>query len=297
MHYISGRMNMLKKEGRDMTKSTQDIKDAVREHYATAITGKTSCCGSDAKDFDPEAAGRFAEMAGYSKDELADMPGLVTSFGCGNPTSTIGVKPGQTVLDLGSGAGLDLILASKKVGPEGKVIGLDMTPEMIATCRKNLSAAGVTNAEVREGEIEKMPVKDEEIDWIISNCVINLSPEKEKVFAESYRVLKPGGQVLISDIVTLDLPQEDRDDIQAWVGCIAGAVDESEYIKLMQTAGFVDVKIVDKMVYDSSSLGQLANDACGCGPDSDSSCSVDEATINKYAGKVATVKVSARKPE
>lgn len=281
---------------KNMKRSSKEIKEAVREHYAAAISGKSSCCGSSGENFDPEAAARFARMAGYSGTELADLPETVTSFGCGNPTNALGIKEGQTVLDLGSGAGLDMILASKKVGPEGRVIGLDMTPEMIETCRRNLSAAGVTNAEVRKGEMEHMPVGDCEIDWIISNCVINLSPEKEKVFSESYRVLKPGGQMSISDIVTLDLPEEYRDDIQAWVGCIAGAVDERDYIRMMESSGFIDVRVVDKLVYDSGSLAELANDACGCGPDSDSTCSVDAETIDKYAGRVASVKISARRP-
>ncbi len=277
-----------------MKKSSREIKEAVKKHYATAITQKTSCCGPTPADFDEQAAVRFAQMAGYSEQELADMPELVTSFGCGNPTSMVDMRPGQTVLDLGSGSGLDLILAAKKVGPTGKVIGLDMTPEMIETCRKNLKAAGIENGEVRQGEMEQMPVADGEVDWIISNCVINLSPEKEKVFAEAFRVLKPGGRVLVSDIVTLDLSDELREDINAWVGCIGGAVDEAEYVRLMRDAGFEDVKIVEKMVYDGPSLAVLANDACGCGPGQD--CSVDQATVDRYVGKVASVKVSARKP-
>ncbi len=276
-----------------MQKSKDEIKKAVKEHYGRAITQKTSCCGGD-DGFDEEAAGRFAQMAGYSFDEMKDMPEMVTSFGCGNPTSTLDVKEGQTVLDLGSGSGLDLILAARKVGPKGKAIGLDMTDEMIEICRKNLKAAGVENAEVRKGEMEQMPVENEEVDWIISNCVINLSPEKQKVFAESFRVLKPGGKVHVSDIVTLNLPDEMRMDMNAWVGCIGGAVDEAEYIRLMEDAGFIDVKVVDKMVYDAPSLNVLANDACGCGPDED--CSVDSKTIDKYAGMVASVKVSATKP-
>lgn len=267
-----------------------EIKRAVRDHYAEAIKNNSgSCCGTPA-DFDPDAAGRFVQLAGYTDDQV---PEGVTSFGCGNPVNTMDVKPGQTVLDLGSGAGLDLILASKKVGPDGKVIGLDMTPEMIGTCERNLKMAGVENAELRLGEMEQMPIADNEVDWIISNCVINLSPEKEKVFAEAYRVLKPGGRVMVSDIVTMDLPDEYRDDIAAWVGCIAGAVEEEEYIRLMREAGFKDVEIVDRMVYSLESLNILASDACGCGA---SEKSIDTGIVEKYAGRVASVKVSARKP-
>ena len=277
-----------------MTKRTSDdIKQAVKKHYGTAISQNSSCCGGpQPANFDPEAAGRFVQLAGYDN---ADVPEGVTSFGCGNPVNFAEVKPGQTVLDLGSGAGLDLILAAKKVGPEGKVIGLDMTPEMIETCRRNLAAAGIKNGEVRQGEMEAMPVEDNSIDWIISNCVINLSPEKEKVFAESMRVLKPGGRMLISDIVTDNLPEEYRDDLSAWVGCIAGAPEESEYLQLVRDAGFEDVRVVEKMVYDPQSLATLANDACGCGcgaADRD----IEQGTIDKYAGKVASAKITARKP-
>jgi len=276
-------------------RSNEEIKDAVRKHYGTAITQKSgSCCSPTPIEFDKEAAGRFVQLAGYSDKEVGDMPQDVTSFGCGNPVNFIKVKPGEVVLDLGSGAGLDLILAARKVGPTGRVIGLDMTDEMIEVCRRNLKAANIENGEVRKGEMEKMPVDDGAIDWIISNCVINLSPEKEKVFAEAYRVLKPGGSVLVSDIVTCDLPEEYRDNITAWVGCIAGAVDEEEYLRLMREAGFEDVKVVDKMMYNAKNLVTLAGDACGCGSDAPA---VDQKVIDKYADRVASVKVSARKPE
>ncbi len=275
-------------------RSGEEIKKAVKKHYGAAITQKSSCCSPQPVEFDSEAAGRFVQLAGYSDDQITDVPESVTSFGCGNPVSFMEVTPGQVVLDLGSGSGLDLILAAKKVGPEGRVIGLDMTPEMIDTCRKNLQAAGITNGEVRQGEMEHMPVADNEVDWIISNCVINLSPEKEKVFAEAFRVLKPGGRVMISDIVTLDLPDEYRDDITAWVGGIAGAVEEDEYLRLMREAGFEKVEIVDKMTYTTESLGTLANDACGCSAEGNS---MDQKMVEKYAGRVASVKVSAHKPD
>jgi len=145
-------------------RSNDDIKKAVRSHYGEAIKRQSSCCSPSPDDFDTEAATRFVELAGYSEDDLNDLPEHVTTFGCGNPVNFIRVKPGQTVLDLGSGAGLDLILAARRVGPTGKVIGLDMTPEMIEVCRRNLTAAGIANAEVRLGEMEKMPVADGEVD-------------------------------------------------------------------------------------------------------------------------------------
>ncbi len=272
--------------------SSKEIKEAVKKHYAEAIKQSSCCCGPQSVQLEKGSAGRFVDMAGYTQEELPDG---VTSFGCGNPVTFAKMNEGETVLDLGSGAGLDLILAAKKVGASGKVIGLDMTDEMIETCNRNLEQAGIKNGEVRKGEMEKMPVADEETDWIISNCVINLSPEKEKVFAEAFRVLKPGGRMLVSDIVTLDLPDEYRSDIKAWVGCIGGAVDESDYLALARDAGFVDVEVVDKMTYDPAGLKALANDNCGCGDSSESA--LDKSTLDKFAGKVASVKVSARKPE
>ena len=277
-----------------INKSPEEIKAAVREHYGKAITQKSGCCGPKVQTLDSDEAGRFVQMAGYTPEELRDLPSDVTTFGCGNPVALAGVTEGQTVLDLGSGAGLDLILASKKVGVNGKVIGLDMTPEMIDVCRKNLERAGVSNGEVRFGEMEAMPVGDGEVDWIISNCVINLSPDKEKVFAEAYRVLKPGGRMMVSDIVTMNLPDEYRDDMAAWAGCIAGAVEEYEYIGLAHNAGFVDVEIVDRMVYGEDAVGALGNDSCGCGG---SEQTLDDASVQKYANRVASVKLSARKPE
>jgi len=272
------------------------IRTAVRDHYAQAITRKSGCCSPRPVELTAESADKFVQLSGYTKEDLARVPENTTSFGCGNPVSFADVKPGQTVLDLGSGAGMDLILAAGRVGPEGRVIGLDMTPEMIEVCRKNLATAGITNAEVRQGVMEEMPVADQETDWIISNCVINLSPEKEKVFAEAYRVLKPGGRMLISDIVTQDLPDDLRGDMSAWVGCLAGAEEEADYLRLMEDAGFVDVKIVEKLVYDRAALGALAGDASGC-------CSGNETgeisadMVEKFADRVASVRVSARKAE
>jgi len=277
-----------------MKKSSDEIRDAVKKHYGEAITksssGGGSCCSPQPIQLSGEAINDYARLAGYSAGELKDLPPGVTTFGCGNPVNFMEVKEGETVLDLGSGAGLDLILAARKVGPKGKVIGLDMTDEMITVCRKNLETAGITNGEVRRGLMEKMPVADGEVDWIISNCVINLSPEKDQVFAEAFRVLKPGGKMLVSDIVTVDLPEEYRDDILAWVGCLAGAVEEVEYVRLIEEAGFKNVKILDKMVYDDTTIATLAGDACGCGEGT-----VTEDMVRKFANRVASVKVYAEK--
>lgn len=278
-----------------LNRSKEEIKQAVKKHYAEAITQKnSSCCGPAPVEFDKEAVARFAQLAGYGAEDLANMPETVTSFGCGNPVAFLKVQKGEVVLDLGSGSGLDLILAAKKVGDEGKAIGLDMTPEMIETCRKNLDKAGIKNAELRQGEMENMPVKDNEVDWIISNCVINLSPDKKQVFAEAFRVLKPGGQMMISDIVTTGLPDEYRDDIMAWVGCIAGAVEEDEYVNLVKEAGFGNVEVVEKMTYSARTLNTLANDACGCGT---GESTIDKTQVDKYADKVASIRLYAKKPE
>lgn len=279
-----------------MNKEHDDIKSAVRKHYGAAITQGASCCGSLS---DTKAGGRYAQLAGYTPEELATMPESVTTFGCGNPTTFAEMKPGEVVLDLGSGAGLDLILASRKVGPSGKVIGLDMTPEMIKAANENLRKAGITNFEIRQGEMEQMPVKDSEVDWIISNCVINLSPDKAKVFAEAYRVLKPGGRMLVSDIVTHELPTAVQKDIAAWVTCVGGAVEEDEYIRLVKLAGFEQVEIVDRLVYDEVSIKAMFCDSTCCGPKPISldtrPNSLTEKNIGPLVGKIASIKLSAKK--
>ncbi len=283
-----------------MARSKDEIKEAVKKHYGDAITKTSgSCCSPKPIELETGTIARYVELAGYTKEELAGVPETATTFGCGNPVNFIDVQPGQTLLDLGSGAGLDLILAARKVGPTGTVIGLDMTPQMIEACRNNLSKAGVTNYDVRLGEMERMPVADAEVDWIISNCVINLSPDKEAVFAEAFRVLKPGGRMLVSDIVTNNLPEKYRNDISAWVGCIAGAVEEAEYIGLVRKAGFVDVSVVDRLVYTEQTLDTLANDYCGCGPEASSKPlpkSLDSGGVKDCSGRVSSIKLAARKP-
>lgn len=275
------------------SKNKDEIRSAVQKHYADAITSKSECCGS--ANTDPAKFQSFVSALGYSSDDILTAGSGVASFGCGNPVALLEVSEGQTVLDLGSGAGYDLILAAKKVGPDGKVIGLDMTPEMIATCRANLERAGITNAEVREGHMEQMPVADGEVDWIISNCVINLSPEKEKVFAEAYRVLKPGGRVMVSDLVTRGLPEDARNDLEVWAKCIGGAVEEHEYIRLVEEAGFEDVKVVDRMPYAEESIDAVTESACGCSP---SQSSVTNAELaERVSGRVFSIRLSARKPQ
>ncbi len=281
-----------KPEETTVQKSSKEIKQTVREHYGAAITGKGGCCAPSKEEATANQA--HTKSLGYTETELKGVPTTITSFGCGNPVNMAEMKPGQVVLDLGSGAGLDLILAAKKVGPTGKAIGLDMTPEMIEAANRNIAASELKNIEVRQGEMEKMPIESASIDWIISNCVINLSPEKKNVFAESFRVLKPGGRMMISDIVTNDLSAPLRNNLITWAGCLGGAVEETDYVQLVKDAGFEDVKVVDKLVYDSDAIGGLTGEGssgCGC-----SSCDPSQMGANEYAGKVVSIKLTARKP-
>lgn len=220
-----------------MTESPTPIHDTVREHYAERIKSSASCCGDSCCSTDSRL---------YPVDLLATIPADVsnTSYGCGDPITLAALQPGETVLDLGSGAGLDCLLAAQKVGETGRVIGVDMTPEMIDRARANAKRVNATNVEFRQGYLENLPVETGMVDVIISNCVINLSPDKEKVFTEAFRVLKPGGKLAVSDIVTDgELPELVRNSLSAWAGCVAGAVEAKEYIAMMEAVGFTDISI------------------------------------------------------
>jgi arsenite methyltransferase len=220
-----------------------DIKAAVRERYSQVAKGETSCCGT-ATD---HPRGQRAHDYGYEVSILgAEVPASVLdSFaGCGNPLAIDTLNPGETVLDLGSGAGLDCFLAAKKVGPTGYVIGLDMTDAMLEKAQRNQALLGLVNVEFRKGEMEQMPIADAAIDVIISNCVINLSPNKDQVFGEAYRALKAGGRLMVADIVTVgELPTELR-TTEAWTGCVGGAIPLEDYIGQLKDAGFVNVQVV-----------------------------------------------------
>ena len=227
-----------------MTKKNEKIKQHVKKHYTELAKG-TSCC-EVASCCDPSSQ---AKKIGYSQEELKNLPNSVvkTVAGCGNPTALANLREGETVLDLGSGGGIDVFLAAKKVGPKGKVIGVDMTEEMIQLAKENAEKMKIENVEFRLGEIENLPVEDGMVDVIISNCVINLSPDKDRVFTEAFRVLKPEGRMLISDIVTQgELPDEIRENLEMWATCIAGALDEKEYLQKIRDAGFKKVKIIGK---------------------------------------------------
>ncbi len=273
----------------------EEVRSTVTASYTRAVLQPgTGCCGGGAK-------GVAARVAGYQADELAALPAdaVSNSFGCGNPVAFAGVEEGQVVLDLGSGAGIDLLLAARKVGPSGKVIGVDMTEAMIERARANAAAAGLSNVEVRRGIIEELPVESGSVDWVISNCVINLSPEKDRVFAEVARVLKPGGRLLVSDIVAEDLPAAVRENPDLHCQCVAGAISEADYLAALEQAGFTEARVEDRLFYDPEQLqalieSELAGQAASCCGSSLADLSAD--LVASFAGKVWSARVSATKP-
>jgi len=229
----------------------KEIKKIVKEGYAKAAKQGSSCCSSGSCCSSSSNAWNVSKTVGYTDDELNAVPeGANLGFGCGNPVALASLKEGDVVLDLGSGAGFDAFLSAQRVGKAGKVIGVDMTPEMVAKAQENARKGHYSNVEFRLGEIEKLPVEDNSIDAIISNCVINLSPDKETVFKEAYRVLKAGGRLMVSDLVLAkDLPKQIKESVEAYVGCLAGAIKKDEYLKLIRMAGFEDVLVVSESSY------------------------------------------------
>ena len=235
-----------------MTQTPTPIHETVQKHYAERIKSSASCCG-DASDCCSTDSGL------YPADLLAILPEgeSTVSYGCGDPITLASLLPGQTVLDLGSGAGLDCFFAAKKVGETGRVIGVDMTPEMIARARSSAKRLNLQNVEFRQGYLEDLPVESKTVDVIISNCVINLAPDKSKVFTEAFRVLKPGGKFAVSDIVTDGpLPESIKQSLSAWAGCVAGAVEAKDYVAMMAAVGFTNISITpvffDKETVDSA---------------------------------------------
>jgi arsenite methyltransferase len=264
---------------------------------------QTGCCGPSEAPVDITGAARF-----YPTEELANLPDSVTdaSLGCGNPLAIADLRPGEVVLDLGSGGGIDCFLAAKKVGPEGRVIGLDMTPDMIRLARRNAKKIGATNVDFRYGEMEDMPLPDGSVDVIISNCVINLSPDKDAVFREAYRVLRPGGRLSVSDIVVDgELPRSIRERLDAWAGCIAGALDESVYLDKIGAAGFERVDVLSRdyasadEVLESEDVQVMVVGADGQVAEGDEARALlASAGLSPHdlANKVASIKVTAHKP-
>lgn len=229
-----------------------EIKSVVRKEYAKfALAGSSCCPGAHSCCGSASAADDIGKMVGYSEEDLKNVPeGANLGLGCGNPVALASLKEGEIVLDLGSGAGFDCFLAAARVGETGKVIGVDMTPDMLAKARENAVKGGFGNLEFRLGEIEHLPVPDSHVDVILSNCVINLSPEKDQVFREAFRVLKTGGRLMISDIVLLrDLPEVIKESVAAYVGCIAGAVLKQDYLDAIRGAGFQDIQVMGEDVF------------------------------------------------
>lgn len=231
------------------------IKDAVRRKYASIAKKQGSCCASDASICCGTAVAETVSSIGYTDADLKSVPkGANLGLGCGNPVALASLKKGEIVLDLGSGAGIDCFIASDRVGESGKVIGVDMTPEMIERARENALKNNYKNVEFRLGEIENLPVENSFADAVISNCVINLSPDKGRVFRDIYRVLRPGGRLMVSDIVLLKgLPDAIKDSVAAYTGCIAGAMVREDYVAAIEAAGFQDVRIIEETGF----LGEL----------------------------------------
>jgi SAM-dependent methyltransferase len=249
-------------------KEPQDIREMVRKGYAKVAVGGCGCCGPSSCCGGADTAEQISGKIGYSSGEMGAVPdGANLGLGCGNPLAHAAIREGDVVLDLGSGAGFDCFLAAKRVGKTGLVIGVDMTPEMIARAQQNAKKAGITNVEFRLGEIESLPVTGSAVDLIISNCVINLSPDKALVFSEAFRVLKPGGTLMVSDIVLeQDLPEAVLSSVAAYVGCLAGAVQKDVYLDLIRGAGFPEVEVLEEtsypielMVNDPTAQAVLAN--------------------------------------
>ena len=285
----------------DSVATADPVREAVRDKYAAsarrvAESGECgcgpSCCRTES--LDPVTSNL------YAADEVAAVPGaaLVASLGCGNPTALADLHPGETVLDLGSGGGIDVLLSAKRVGSTGFAYGLDMTDEMLALAERNKAEAGVENVQFLKGEIEHIPLPEGAVDVVISNCVINLASDKGQVLREAFRVLKAGGRFAVSDVVSQgELPADLRSDMEAWVGCVAGALEEREYRRLLGEAGFADVEIQVTRVYDPRELAaSVGTDAGCCGGASPSWDDSAFARFDASGGRVVSAFVRARKP-
>jgi len=276
----------------------ENIKKAVRENYGRiASSGGGSCCSgpvtSSCCGGQVDLVKEISSNIGYSEEDLKKVPeGSNLGLGCGNPIAMASLAKGEVVLDLGSGAGFDCFLAAEKVGPEGRIIGVDMTPEMLEKAKENAQKGNFSNVEFRLGEIENLPVADGIIDIIISNCVINLAPDKDRVFSEAFRVLKPGGRIMVSDIVlTKELPDFIKNNISAYVGCISGAVIKDNYLNAIKKAGFVDVKIMDAVNFP---LNYIISDDTAAVVKNNLNLSENQA--EDLADSVLSIKVYALKP-
>lgn len=273
----------------------EEIKKAVRDRYADIVKKTGTCCLSSASCCGSENAVENISMGvGYRPEDLQAVPeGANLGLGCGNPVALASLQEGETVVDLGSGAGFDCFLAAKEVGESGRVIGVDMTHEMLDKARENARKGGYRNVEFRLGEIENLPVADNVADIIISNCVINLSPDKGRVFEEAFRILKPGGRLMVSDIVLLkELPAALKESVAAYTGCVAGALMKDDYLGEIGAAGFQDVKIINETLFPVKALvSHPAAEGVSVG------CDTLEDTAEQLAATIASIKVYAVKPQ
>src|SRR5687767_330747 len=266
----------------------QQIQDAVQEKYGAIAKarGAVGCCGPA-----PCGCGDPITTNLYSEDETGAVPdtAVAVSLGCGNPTALAALEPGQTVLDLGSGGGIDVLLSARRVGPSGKVFGLDVTDEMLALARESQQKAGVTNVEFLKGEIEDIPLPDNSVDVIISNCVINLSADKDRVLSEAFRVLKPGGRFAVSDVVVRDgnVPAELRHSMELWIGCIAGALEEESYRSKLARAGFDAIDVEPTRIYKSADARSFLAQA---------GLAYDDEALSEIDGRFMSAFVRATKP-
>jgi len=271
-----------------------DLRAAVKLRYGNAVTAAVSgsgggCCGPS-HSCGPTATKDPITRDLYTDEETKGLPedALLASFGCGNPTALAQLEPGEIVLDLGSGGGIDVLLSAQRVGPSGKAYGLDMTPEMLALARANQARAGRANAEFLEGTIEAVPLADSTVDVILSNCVINLSGDKQLVFDEAFRVLRSGGRFAVSDVVLLrELPAAARGSMELWTGCVVGALLAQDYVRGLERAGFVQVSVEPTRVFERDDVEELV---CGSG------CSAGAGAVDALSGAVMSAFIRARKP-
>jgi len=272
----------------------EKVKKLVRSRYAKVAKTSGSCCASSVSCCSAPSNEQVSKMIGYSQEEMDAVPeGSNLGLGCGNPTALASLKEGERVLDLGSGPGFDCFLAAKKVGNKGKVIGVDMTPEMLDKARINAKKGKYTNVEFRLGEIENLPVADNSVDVIISNCVINLAPNKKRVFEEAFRVLAPKGRLMVSDIVLLKkLPASIQNNVEAYAGCISGAELKEKYLELIRKAGFRQVRVMEEKTYP---LEYIVSESTL--KDAIKMANMTEDEVKEAANTVVSVKVSAVKVE
>lgn len=269
--------------------ATSDVREMVKEKYGAAArraaegTREAGCCSSTSSGCDPITSNL------YDASQIGTLPveAVIASLGCGNPTALAQLRPGEVVLDLGSGGGIDVLLSARRVSPGGKAYGLDMTDDMLALARENQRRAGIENVEFLKGEIEHIPLPDNSVDVIISNCVINLSADKDRVLAEAFRVLKPGGRFAVSDVVVRgdDVPAEVRRSMELWIGCVAGALEEEEYRAKLGAVGFTDVGVEPTRIYRASDARAFLESA-----------NLDESLLSRLDGRFMSAFVRAQKP-